>query len=84
MLVAGRIEHASDGIRVTPLEGARAVRIRWPRDVTMTATVRDLDDPLLSRVWGARLTRLSLDVTGRTDARVTVELEPTTPEDHHP
>ena len=84
LLVAGTIEHAADGIRVKPLEGARAVRIRWPQDVTVTATVRDLDDPLLSRVWGPRLTRLSLDVTGRTDAQVTVELEPTTPEDHHP
>ena len=47
---------------------AEPVRIRWPQGIAVTRTVRELDDPLLSRVWGARLTRIGLDVTGRADA----------------
>jgi len=83
LLIAGRVEDAGSGIRVTPLGGARPVRIRWPEGIAATATVRELDDPQLTRVWGARLTRIELDITGRDGAEVTVELEPTTPEDHH-
>ena len=30
----------------------------------LTATVRELDDPYLTDIWGDRLTRLELDVTG--------------------
>jgi hypothetical protein len=29
----------------------------------VTATVRELDDPMLTDVWGWRLTRVEIDVT---------------------
>jgi hypothetical protein len=83
LLIAGHVEEVADGIRVTPLGDARPVRIRWPEAVTGTTAVRELDDPQLTRVWGTHLTRVELDITGRDSTEVTVELEPTTPEDHH-
>ena len=43
--------------------------------------MRELDDPMLTSVWGARLTRLDLDVTARDSVTVTVELDLTNPED---
>jgi hypothetical protein len=81
LLVAGDVELGRDGARVTPLDGATPVRLHWPPGLAAATTVRELDDPMLSRVWGARLTRIELDVTRHTQARVTVELDTTTPED---
>ena len=66
---------------VTPLDGAAPVRISWPEGIAADLVVRELDDPVLSSVWGTRLTRLDLDVTTRDSVTVTVELEPTNPED---
>jgi hypothetical protein len=60
---------------VTPLDGATPVRISWPEGVEASLVVRELDDPVLSSVWGARLTRLDLDVTDRDSVAVTVELD---------
>jgi len=52
---------------VAALEGAGTVRLRWqPATAPCTATVRELDDPMLREVWGQRLTRLELDVTALT------------------
>jgi hypothetical protein len=49
---------------VTALDGAGSVRINWePSFVRCDTTVRTLDDPMLSNVWGDRLTRLDIDVT---------------------
>ncbi|MDP3950814.1 MAG: hypothetical protein Q8Q19_09200, partial [Microbacterium sp.] len=56
-----------------PLGDARKVRLTWPKDVRASLTVRMLDDPMLSDVWGERLTRIDLDVTARTSLQVTVE-----------
>ena len=83
LLVAGGIELLHDGARITPLDGATPVRLQWTPGLAVTTTVRELDDPLLANVWGARLTRIELEVTGRDDARVTVELDTTIPEDPH-
>src|SRR5690606_6740976 len=83
LLVAGDVELVGDGARITPLDGASTVRVRWPAELEAATTVRDLDDPMLSTVWGARLTRIELDVTHHRAARVTVELDTTTPEDPH-
>ncbi len=66
---------------VTPLDGATPVRISWPDGITASLVVRELDDPMLTSVWGARLTRLDLDVTARDSVTVTVELDLTNPED---
>jgi len=81
LLIAGDVQLESGGARVTPLAGARAVRLRWPSDVAATAQVRDLDDPMLTEVWGGRLTRLALPLASRTQLQVTVELD-TPIEDH--
>ena len=49
---------------LTALEGAGSVRLTWePASAPCTTTVRMLDDPMLSDVWGDQLTRLEVDVT---------------------
>ena len=73
LMVAGDVDLGDGKALITPLDGAPAVRLRWPVDVEATMTVRSLDDPILSDVWGRSLTRLELDVTGRDAISVTVE-----------
>jgi hypothetical protein len=75
MLLAGDVRVDGHRAHVTPLGGARPIRVVWPADVTASVVVKDLDDPILSDVWGARLTRLDLDVTTRDGIAVTVELD---------
>ncbi|GAA2978704.1 hypothetical protein JOD63_003048 [Microbacterium terrae] len=82
MLLAGSVELAPGSARVVPLDGATPVLVRWPDDVTARITPVDLDDPMLTAVWGARLTRLDLDVSHRDEVAVTIELDLPTPEDH--
>lgn len=81
MLVAGEMDLDDHGAVVRPLEGARAVRLRWNPKVTATATVRPLDDPLLTDVWGNRLTRIDLSLGDGTEATVTIELDHASTED---
>ncbi|MET0425853.1 MAG: heparinase II/III family protein [Actinoplanes sp.] len=40
------------------------LRLTWTPPVPASLTVRELDDPMLTAVWGDRLTRLDLDVSG--------------------
>lgn len=76
LLVAGEVV-VSDGLaRVTPLGGGRAVRISWAADAAAAVAVRELDDPMLSGVWGDRLTRMEIAVDDRESLRITVEQEP--------
>lgn len=66
LIVAGTVDlHPGRGqAYITALEGAGTVRLQWqPAAIPVTATVRDLDDPYLTDVWGERLTRLEIDVT---------------------
>lgn len=70
-LLAGSVELAPGSARVTPLDGASPVFLRWDPAVPAHTTVRELDDPMLTDVWGARLTRLDLDVRGRSGLDVT-------------
>ncbi|NUP68069.1 MAG: hypothetical protein HOW71_38535, partial [Nonomuraea sp.] len=65
-VLAGRVERRSAGeVAVRPPDGARAVLISWDPDrATAALTVRMLDDPMLSAVWGERLTRLELLLPG--------------------
>ena len=72
---------AASTVLVTPLDGATPVRISWPDGIAASLVVGELDDPMLTSVWGARLTRLDLDVTARDSVTVTVELDLTNPED---
>lgn len=75
LLIAGEVLLGRGGARVTPLSGTRPVRLRWPSEVEATAEVKELDDPMLSEVWGERLTRLALPLASRTHLRLTVELD---------
>jgi hypothetical protein len=66
LIVAGTVDlQAGQGqALITALEDAGVVRLQWrPAAIPVTATVRELDDPYLTDVWGDRLTRLEIDVT---------------------
>lgn len=82
LIVAGEVTAAPDGVRVRPLEGATPVRIGWPAALPATIEARPLDDPMLTQVWGARLTRIELDVAHRHQVTVTVEQDPDTDGEH--
>ncbi|MFT4157304.1 MAG: heparinase II/III family protein [Microbacterium sp.] len=75
VVIAGEISLIANGARITPLEGATPVVIRWPAGIRVSLTVRVLDDPMLNEVWGERLTRLELDVGEREDAWITIEAD---------
>ncbi|SIT68459.1 heparinase II/III family protein [Microbacterium sp. RU33B] len=78
MLVAGALELAADHARITPLDGATPIIVRWPADVTARVVERGLDDPMLSDVWGARLARIDLSVTTTRALSITVEKDTST------
>jgi hypothetical protein len=61
-VLAGQVERCAPGqVVVHPPDGARPALIAWdPAHATAALTVRTLDDPMLSAVWGERLTRLEL------------------------
>ncbi|GAA3578811.1 heparinase II/III family protein [Nonomuraea rosea] len=61
-VLAGQVERRAPGqVVVHPPDGARAALVAWdPARATAALTVRTLDDPMLSAVWGERLTRLEL------------------------
>jgi hypothetical protein len=71
-LLAGNVQLGDGWALVSPIGGARRVRLRWPVGIPAILTMRPLDDPMLSDVWGPSLTRLDLDVTGRDTISVTV------------
>lgn len=79
LVIAGAVTPLVDGIRVAPLEGATPVVIRWPTGIRSVSTVRLLDDPMLSQVWGERLTRIELDVSAHDRAWITVERDDAIP-----
>ena len=70
--------HRTGLVTIHPLDGARPTRLTWdPATVTSSLTVRPLDDPMLSDVWGDHLTRLELavdDSAGHGSLAVTVEV----------
>jgi hypothetical protein len=81
MLLAGDVALTDGAARITPLEGARPVVVRWPSEIRARTSARELDDPLLASVWGSRLTRIDLVVTDRRALSVAVELFTSTPEE---
>lgn len=82
LIAAGEVEVSAGGARIVPRDGATAVRVSWPPSVeAVTAQVRELDDPMLSEVWGPRLTRISLTVTACRSLAITVERDETTGEE---
>lgn len=72
LVLAGEVDLVPGGARVVPLDGATPVVLTWDDAVAVEVTVQPLEDPMLSGVWGERLTRLTLDVTDRTELTVTV------------
>ncbi|MDQ0375188.1 heparinase II/III domain-containing protein [Cellulomonas humilata] len=79
-MLAGSVEIMEPGlVTIHPLDGARPTRLTWdPATVTSSLTVRPLDDPMLSDVWGDHLTRLELavdDSAGHGSLAVTVEVD---------
>ena len=81
LLIAGEVEIEGGSAMVTPLEGASPVRVRWSPAIPARLVERELDDPMLSTVWGERLTRLDLIAADVNRLSVTVELVETTSED---
>lgn len=71
-LIAGEVLVSPGRIDVRPLAGATPLRLEWPVDIPVSSCLRPLDDPMLSTVWGDRLTRIELDVTGRRELLVAV------------
>ncbi len=63
-LAAGTVRTASGRAEIDALDGAGTVLLTWrPGHAPVTMTVVALDDPLLSGVWGERLTRIGIDVS---------------------
>ncbi|MWV51276.1 hypothetical protein GRS96_18555 [Rathayibacter sp. VKM Ac-2803] len=60
---------------VRPVGSARPVRIAWDAACEHRTEVRVLEDPMLSGVWGERLTRLEIDVADRRSLRMAIELD---------
>jgi hypothetical protein len=64
LMIAGEVEVGEGRAVVEGVEGTGRLLISWsPRHAPATATVRALDDPWLTQVWGETLTRLEIDVT---------------------
>ena len=81
LLIAGDVRLSETSAHVTPRGGARAVVITWTAGAAVSITERELDDPMLSEVWGERLTRLELSALSLPSLSVTVELEISTSKD---
>jgi hypothetical protein len=77
LLIAGDV-HLGDATALVQCPGDTPnLRLRWPAGFTAKLTERPLDDPMLSHVWGNRLIRLDIDVTGRESFTIVVEQERT-------
>ncbi len=64
LLAAGEVRTGAGHAEITALENAGTLALRWePTDAPGACTTRKLDDPILSEVWGERLTRIDIDVT---------------------
>jgi hypothetical protein len=63
-LVAGEVRLAPGRAEITARHGAGALVLTWePADAPGLVTERELEDPMLSDVWGDRLARLDIDVS---------------------
>ncbi|WP_063780761.1 heparinase II/III domain-containing protein [Nonomuraea sp. SBT364] len=64
-LLAGQVTLSAGRAEVRPVGGGRTVFLSWdPGRAAVSTTVRELDDPMLSSVWGERMTRLELRLPG--------------------
>ncbi|ROQ03672.1 heparinase II/III-like protein [Rathayibacter sp. PhB93] len=76
LLLAGDVVTERGAARVRPLGGARPLRIAWDPACEHRTVVRELDDPMLTSVWGERLTLLEIDATARRELRIAIDLDP--------
>ncbi|MFG1943818.1 hypothetical protein [Nonomuraea sp. NPDC048826] len=76
-LLAGEVRQEGPGeVEVRPPGKGRAAVLTWdPGLATGSLGVRELDDPLLTSVWGDRLTRLELALPGTAEGSVLVRVE---------
>ncbi|RLK52693.1 heparinase II/III domain-containing protein [Microbacterium telephonicum] len=81
-VVAGDVHLDGDGARIVPLGGATPLRLRWSPGLTARVEHRELDDPMLTSVWGARLARIEIDVAAGDAFDLTVERDEVIAEDH--
>lgn len=64
LMLAGTVDVAEGQALVEAVDAAGRVLISWvPPHLPAAATVRTIDDPWLTGVWGEQLTRLEIDVT---------------------
>ncbi|MFC7534144.1 heparinase II/III family protein [Actinoplanes sp. GCM10030250] len=63
LLLAGEVTAGPGRAEVIALDGAGVLILTWDPALPCDTVVRDLDDPMLTSVWGDRLTRLDIDVT---------------------
>jgi hypothetical protein len=61
-LLAGEVEMSATGrVVVRPLDGARTTLLAWdPSQATGHLSTLELDDPMLTAVWGKHVRRLEL------------------------
>jgi hypothetical protein len=81
LLVAGDVELARGGARIRPLADATPLRLRWDETLDARLETRELDDPMLTAVWGTQLTRVSIDVSAGRGFHLTVERDDMIAED---
>ena len=76
LLLAGDVRLGSGRAVITALEGVGTVVLTWkPQTAAAVTEIRRLDDPVLSEVWGDRLTRLTIDVGDGLAGALTVTVE---------
>lgn len=76
LLLAGQVEQVGAGLVVTALEGAGLVRVGFdPEPASVRLTPRVMDDPVLSRVWGENLVRVTVVPGGGASGSMTTIIE---------
>ncbi|WP_024287367.1 heparinase II/III family protein [Cellulomonas sp. KRMCY2] len=76
LLLAGDVVVGTGRVLITAPANAGTVILSWePGTAAAAVEVRELDDPLLSDVWGARLTRLTIEVGDAPSGTLTVTVK---------
>lgn len=71
-LLAGDVTLSAGAARIVPLDGAPPLVLSWNAQATAALVARPLDDPMLTNVWGEKLTRLDIDVSRLSELTVAV------------
>jgi hypothetical protein len=65
LVLAGDVTASTGSARIRALDGAGSLELTWTPPTDAVLTEQALGDPMLSDVWGSRLTRISIPVDGR-------------------